>query len=504
MASKKIEQLGYRYSDWIKIGEDFKDYYSADWDRMYAYWSTPHISSSLQDSIMDEEGRGFKVPYNIIWLNWKNLVATLSSGRPEASVEPMADDLEQSAKLLEALMNHFFKTRDIKLEFKMVIQDAVTTNLGFFKQGYFVEFNEAINKKGPDEVIRKELGKEDRLSSEELNKKIIASIEDYDDSAELMLEEVPGSETWYGERVDNECILVPPTAKYNLDKAPWLIHKLYKTSYEASKSFPDIKNYSPTKVKNFGTDEHPVEVDVFEIYEIWDKANPRDKRVVYMVAHDTPDGKENRIEYKELAIIDWPEGLDGFPFSRLSFNLSSKEFYLPPDVAMYEHVAQALSELTSTQMGAQRRHRRRYGYNPTKIKTEDLDAIAYGPDGIYFKADDESAVWELKTGMPNLDFGFYNLLVRMVGEFSGVDEFNRGSSSRTETATEASYVRGGSKIRVDDMIESLYGFMDDVFSKMGELIQSHMSGPLQVKVAPDVMQSLGAESPWMNTRGLHR
>jgi len=501
--AKKLnnEEKSSRYSQWIQLGEDFLDSYSVDWERWQTYWDTPHVATSVEESTLSHDGRGFKMPYNIIWLNWKNLTAVLTGGEYLPVVSPMEADKDRSAKLLESVMAHFLKVNNTKLEIKMLIQDVLTYNLAYMQQGYFSEFNQATGKKGPDEALRQAVRDGD-IEKEKLDKKVLKSIDDYDDSAELMLEEIPDSETWYAKRLDPALVLVPPTAKYNLDEAPWLIKKIYKITYEAVQSFPSIKDLKPTYSKNFGTEEHPVEVDMFEIYEIWDKADPNDKKIVYVVAHEDTEDREHaggtRVAYEKLVEVPWPTGLKGFPISRLSMNLSPRKYYLPPDVYMYEHIAQALSELLSTQLGSHRRHRRRYGYITGEIEPEELDKIAYGEDGIYFSANSQDSVWEFNQSMPQLDFGFYNMLQRIIGEFAGVDEFNRGSSSRVETATEASFVKGGSRTRVDDMISMIMMFMDEFFTKMGGIIQSHASGDVMVKVDPDTMKALGEESPWIN------
>lgn len=501
------QQRGLKYRDWIRMGEKFLDSYSEpDWDRWGMYMYTPHVATSIDESVMSDDGHGYKLPYNIIWQNVKTLTHILTGGDPKPVVKPRRDNMDKSARLLSRLMEFFIKETDFYLEYRMCIQDCLLYNLAYFKQGYFVQLNDAINYTGgPRETLRKALENEN-LTEEEINKKVLDSIKDYDDSAEIMLAEAPGTESWYGERVDPKHILVPPTARYSLDKAPWLIHKIYKTSYDAIRSFPDIDRYKPTTKKNFGSEGEPIEVDAFEIYEIWDKTNPNKKKIIYMVASEALDDNasadESLVDYYKLKEMEWPEGLEGFPITRLSFNLSASRYYLPPDLFMYEHLAQALSELISTRLSASRKERRRYGYDPNSVSPEEMNKIAYGPDGIFFASSNgnTNAVWELESSQQQLDFGFFNLLQRMVGEFSGVDEFVRGSSSRVESATEASYVRSGSQAKLDDMVLLCERFMKEVFTKQGLLIQSHMSGPLMIKIDPDDMLPLGAESPWISVK----
>jgi len=466
-----------KYSKWIQEGKSHLKANSENWPAWFGLLSNkPTTLPSSQDE--------YTVFLNLIWNNLQNLRPSLYFKNPtfRAKVRPGADrtiplNAQYSSVLTENTLKYYMQETGQKAEFKLALVEALLTNISFHKQGYHVPTEKIEKKKKALAKIKDALGDMDRDIAEGLK-----DLEPQDAQA-LALEDSPDKETWWGRWVSSQNVLLPYGYGSKLADHPWIIHRIPKRCEDGYRSYPKIKQLKiePTYKLPYAGEESPN--DYFEIFEIWDWDA---RKVVYVV----PD-KSEKVIVKE---IDWPAGLEKYPFKELRFSETPGQFYSMPDPDFLVPVADAINEVMNNALGYLRRMKAMYVSNGP-IGPDVEKAMLNPTDG---KIIENTTRLDL-IPVPNVPQDSYAVVNRLIGFFdqmAGVTEYQRGGPTKDRTATETNYLQTGLQIRLDEKRDILEDWLGDVGHTAFGVIRKNMSSPLMVELAPNEMKMFKMQNPW--------
>lgn len=465
-----------KYSGWIKEGYKHREEFAQKWPQWLGYLS----NKPSTESASDHEYHAF---INLVWNNIQNLRPSLYFKNPnfKADVRPGADgtvptNAMYATALAENVLHYYMKETRQKQEFKIALVEALMLNVSFHKQGYHVPTQKIEKKRKLLAKIRDGLG--------DLQTDLADSVKDMEeqDATALMLDDVPDNETWWGKWVSAWDVLLPYGYGSKIDDHPWLVHRILIRRDDAQRKYDKIREreIEPTYKYSVQGDGPS---DCYELFEVWDW---HARKVVYLV----PDSG-TEIIIKE---IDWPAGLEKFPFRVLKFYDVPGQFYSHPDPEFVHQIQDSINEIINTALGYLRRAKAMYTSNQelTPQQKKDLETPVDGK------------VIEKLTGLnlipnppvPQDSYGMVNRMIGFFDQLAGMTEYQRGGTIKDRTATEANYLQTGLQIRLDEKRDILEDWLAEVGQMAFKLIQKNMSAPLMVKLSPQEMSMFKMQNPW--------
>lgn len=478
--AKKDEKREDKYTKWIQEGKSHLRANSENWPKWFGYLANKPTTAPSSE-------HAYTFFLNLIWNNLQNLRPSLYFKNPDfrAKVRPGADrsvplNAKYACALAETSLRYYMQETEQKDEFKIALVEALITNISYHKQGYHVPTSKIKAKRAALAKIKDGLGD----VSEDISSGI-KSLEAQDAQA-LTLDDSPDKETWWGKWVSAWDVLLPYGYGSKLSNCPWVIHWIPKRREAALADYPKLKerNVEPTYKLPFHGEEAPN--DCYEIFEIWDWD---EHKVVYVV----PDKSDNII-VKE---IDWPAGLEKYPFKELKFSDTPGQFYSMPDAEFIAPISDSINEVLNNALGYLARMKAMYTLpGGAEVEARAAKALLTPEDG---KVIGGLVGLELLP-VPQVPQDSYAIINRLIGFFdqmAGVTEYQRGGPTKDRTATEANYLQTGLQIRLDEKRDILEDWLGKVGHTAFRVIQKNMSSPLMVELAPNEMKMFGLQNPWV-------
>ena len=472
-----------RYTKWIAEGRAHLQAHNEKWPQWLGY---------LQNIPPKRKGGGkyeYRLFLNLVYNNLQNLRPALyfqdpkfeAKLRPSAALNPpMKLDPLLSATMAKNALHYYVKETGLKQEVKLCLVEALLLGVSFFKQGYHTPTSKIEAKRS----ILKQI----RDAMDDVADKIAESVKKLEapDLSAISLADIPDKETWWGRWASARDILIPRGYGNRLWDAPWVIHRILKRRDEAIAGYPDIAKFAiePT-YRSDQNDESPA--DTYEIYELWDWLA---RKVIYLI----PElGSNSKRIVKE---IDWPKGLEKYPFLELKFSEIPGEFYAQPDLLFYEDVVSAVSEVQSNSLAYLRRYKAQYWRNGEEL-SEAIQAKFQRPvDGRIISGQGNMPELIPPPQLPSDAYNFISRSIAFLDQLAGMTEYQRGGPSRKRTATEAQYMQTGLQIKLDEKRDIFEDFLGNIGRVAIQLIRKNMSDKLVVELSPAEAQQFGFKNPW--------
>lgn len=491
MARKTEEE---RYQEWIdriKEREAFLKTKITAWNQfMRLYRMSLTSEEKLAASGSDND---------TVWLNYhfglsRIILPSVYFRNPDVIISPLRGTPLTYCVLLEKLINKQLCDIDFDLEMRKVVFDTLFCGIGVMKFGYAPVLQEKPAKTTQDEFAdtAMSLFEEDLWESNEK----ITSKTDLMEIDQRIPDAMP-----FAIRISPRHFLVDPMAATDKE-ARWMVHKVLKPVEEVKKSKLYPKGLTSGMEGNLSLREEAavnevpggyastqvgsskIYSDLVYIYEVWDRET---NELLVLDSYNMEQGPKRFLRRE-----DNPYEIEGFPFELLCFNPDPETPYGVPDAETWQNPTNALNLLNTMQYEHAKRalpktlaRKGALGVGEmAKMTSPRMDAVVE-VDG---EIDRDVLPLQMGTLSPDL-YGLREVLRNELTFITGVTEQRKGSSQKSQTATEASIIEQQSRIRDSDRLAAVSKFVTRAARKILMLDRQFLE-PQEIAfvVGPEAMQ----------------
>lgn len=362
-----------------------------------------------------------------------NVIApSISVNYPKINVYAVNPEDAPQAIVAEAVVNYWWKNKDIKSQFRRAVKDYLIFGHGWLKVGYrYVEENR--------------IGSDEDVSDPEMP-------ENYTTTNYNVLEDAP-----FVERVSPFDVFVDPDGT-NMYDIKWIAHRVRRP----------IKDVRSDRRYNRSAREDVQAVS----YSRYDESTPRHRRV-----NDKDEGYADIYEFYDLrnnTVSVFSEGGDSFlikpqkmpysfgqPFVMIR-NYEVPDFFYPiGDLEAIEPLQRELNATRTQMMNHRKRYARKYLFRETAIDSAGRAAMESDEDNVMVPVVGDSPLGDVVQPFPALinPPEFYNqsgMIEQDINTISGVAEFMRGAVSEIRrTATEVGLMQDAANARTSDKLATV-------------------------------------------------
>jgi hypothetical protein len=381
-----------------------------------------------------------------------NIIApNISVNFPKIAVNSVKPENAANAVIAEAVVNYWWKHRDIRTEFRRAVKDSLICGHGWIKSGYrFVE----------EEIVGQDTEVSDPVEGGEMT------------STTIILEDSP-----FAERVSPMDVFVDPDATSMRD-IKWIAQRIRRPIYDVkndkrySKAARDevqvmaVSRYADDPSRKKINDKNEGYAEVFEFYDIAAKSMS-----VFC------EGAENFL-VKPTAM---PYSF-GQPFVMLRNYDVPDHFYPIGDLESIEPLQKELNETRTQMMNHRKKYSRKYLYKESAFDNMGRQALESDDDNVMVPVISDEALSGVVANFPALinPPDFYDqtsTIIADIDRVSGVSEIQRGGTSEIRrTATESALVQDASNARTADKLAMVEQAISEVGRRMVALARQYMSG----------------------------
>jgi len=423
------------------------DGYDATWRRM------TDMYKGLQYEDFRTEDR---LSINIAFATINIIAPNISVNYPKIAVNATNPANAANAVIAEAVVNYWWRYKDIRTEFRRAVKDSLTCGHGWVKVGYrFVE-EEQVNE---GEAI-------DPIDGNEIT------------PITVVVEDSP-----FAERVSPMDVFVDPDATSMYD-IKWIAQRIrrpmadVKSDKRYSKAARDqiqtmaVGRYSddPSKKKIYDKTEGYAEI--WEYYDISTKT--------MSVFCDSAD-------QFLIKPIQMPYSF-GQPFVMLRNYDVPDHFYPIGDLESIEPLQRELNETRTQMMNHRKKYSRKYLYKESAFDNLGRTALESDEDNVMVPVISDEALSSIVAAFPAVinPSDFYDQTQMIIGDIdrvSGVSEIQRGGTSEIRrTATESSLVQDASNARTADKLAMIEQAISECGRRMVALARQFMTGEQVARV----------------------
>lgn len=434
------------------------DGYDALWKRMNDLYSGKHF-----DDYKSEDQMLVNIAFSTI-----NVISpSISVNYPKITVNATSSEFAAQAVIAEAVVNYWWKHKDIRTEFRRSVKDMLAFGHGWIKVGYrFVEENvegeSEISEANPDGIGHPNT---------------------------IVREDSP-----FAERVSVNDVFVDPDAT-SMKDIRWIAQRIRRP-------IADVKNdkryakaarqdITPMAVSRYADDPSRKKVqDKNEGYaEIWE---------FYDIASNSMCVFSEGSEFFLVKPMKMPYAF-GQPFVMLRNYDVPDTFYPIGDLESIEPLQRELNETRSQMMNHRKKFSRKYLYRESAFDQMGRSALESDDDNVMVPVMSDEALGGVVTSFPAVinPPEFYNqseMIIADIDRVSGVTEIQRGGQSEIRrTATEAGMIQDASNARTSDKLAIVEQAIAEVGRRMLQLAQQFMQGEQVVRVT-----GKDGEPMWVN------
>ena len=426
------------------------DGYDATWQRLKDMYRGRHF-----DDYKNED----QMLVNIAFSTVNVISPSISVNYPKITVNAVNPDNAPNAVIAEAVVNYWWKKRDIRTQFRRAVKDMLTFGHGWVKVGYrFVE-EEAMS-----------------MEDEEFSD---AGVEGGKETPNLVIRE----DAPFAERVSPHDVFVDPDAT-SMSDIKWIAQRIRRPIGEIKNDKRYIKaardkvqvmavsKYSDDPSRKKVRDKN---VGYAEIYEFYDIANGT--MSIFCETSDHFLVKPMKMPYSF-----------GQPFVMLRNYDIPDMFYPIGDLESIEPLQRELNETRSQMMNHRKKFSRKYLYKESAFDQLGRSALESDEDNVMVPVVSDEALGGVVTAFPAVinPPEFYNQSNMIIGDIdriSGVSEFQRGAVSEIRrTATESSLLQDAANARTSDKLAVVEQAIAEVGRRMMQLAQQFMTGEQVARV----------------------
>lgn len=425
------------------------DGYDGTWRRMKDLYRGRHF-----DDYKNEDQMLVNIAFSTI-----NVISpSISVNYPKITVNSVKPENAPNAVIAEAVVNYWWKKRNIRSEFRRSVKDMLAFGHGWIKVGYrFVE----------EEQVK--LGEEE-----------------YSDTAsggEMTTTTVIREDSPFAERVSVHDVFVDPDAT-SMNDIKWIAQRIRRPISEIKND----KRYSKLARES---------VQVMAVSKYSD--DPSRKQI-----HDKNIGYAEIWEYYDVVagtMCIFSETSDNFlikpqampysfgqPFVMMRNYDVPDNFYPIGDLESIEPLQRELNETRSQMMNHRKKFSRKYLYKESAFDQMGRSALESDEDNVMVPVMSDEPIGSVVTAFPAVinPPEFYNQSNMIIGDIdriSGVSEFQRGAVAEIRrTATESSLLQDAANARTSDKLAVVEQAIAEVGRRMIAMAQQYMTGQQVARV----------------------
>ena len=424
------------------------DGYDATWQRLKDMYRGRHF-----DDYKNEDQMLVNIAFSTI-----NVISpSISVNYPKITVNAVSPDNAANAVIAEAVVNYWWRKRDIRTQFRRTVKDMLAFGHGWVKVGYrFVE-EEAMSM-------------EDEEFSDPAGTKETSSL--------IIREDAP-----FAERVSPHDVFVDPDAT-SMSDIKWIAQRIRRPIGEIKNDKRYIKaardKVQVMAVSKYSDDPsrkkvHDKNMGYAEIWEYYDIAGGT--MSIFCETSDQFLVKPMKMPYSF-----------GQPFVMVRNYDVPDMFYPIGDLESIEPLQRELNETRSQMMNHRKKFSRKYLYKESAFDQLGRSALESDEDNVMVPVVSDEALSGVVTSFPAIinPPEFYNQSNMIIGDIdriSGVSEFQRGAVSEIRrTATESSLLQDAANARTSDKLAVVEQAIAEVGRRMMQLAQQFMTGEQVARV----------------------
>lgn len=381
-----------------------------------------------------------------------NVIApSIAVNYPKITVNATKPENAAQAVIAEAVVNYWWRNKNIKDEFRRAVKDMLIFGHGWVKVGYrFVE----------EEVISSEDDPSELVEGNEVT------------PVTVVVEDSP-----FAERASIFDVFVDPDAT-SMKDIRWIAQRLrrplaevrtdkrYNKAAREAVGMMAVSRYTddPSRKKIYDKDEGYAEI--WEFYDVTNK----------LMCVFSEDGDQFLVKP-----IKMPYAF-GHPFVQLRNYDVPDQFYPIGDLETIEPLQKELNETRTQMMNHRKRFARKWLYKESAFDQLGRTALESDEDNIMVPVIGDDALGNIIAPMPAVinPPDFYNqsdLIVADIDRASGVSEFMRGGVSEIRrTATESALLQDAANARTADKLATVEQAIGQVGRRLLMLSQQFMTG----------------------------
>ena len=424
-----------------------QDGYDGLWKRMNDLYRGKHF-----DDYKNED----QMLVNIAFSTVNVISPSISVNYPKITVNATSAEFAPQAVIAEAVVNYWWRHKDIRTEFRRAVKDMLAFGHGWIKVGY--------------RFVEEEVEGESEISEANLN--------GIGHPTTIVREDSP-----FAERVSVNDVFVDPDAT-SMKDIKWIAQRIRRP-------IADVRN-DKRYAKAARLDVTPMAVSRY--------ADDPSRRKVY----DKNEGYAEIWEYYDISsnsMSVFCEGSDMFlvkpmkmpysfgqPFVMLRNYDVPDHFYPIGDLESIEPLQLELNETRSQMMNHRKKFSRKYLYKESAFDQLGRSALESDDDNVMVPVSSDEPIGNVVTAFPAVinPPEFYNQSNMIIGDIdriSGVSEFQRGAVSEIRrTATESSLMQDAANARTSDKLAVVEQAIAEVGRRMLQLAQQFMQGEQVARV----------------------
>ena len=398
-----------------------------------------------------------RILVNVAFSSVNVISPSVSVNFPKITVNAVNPDNAANAVIAEAVVNYWWRYKDIRTEFRRAVKDALIMGHGWIKSGYrFVEEDLA--------------GEEDDINDGTAGGEATSNT--------VVLEDSP-----FAERVSPMDVFVDPDATSMRD-IKWIAQRIRRPIAEVkadkrySKAARDkvsvmaVSRYADDPSRKKINDKNQGYAEIWEFYDI--TAN---RMSVFCEGSDQFLVKPMEMPYSF-----------GHPFTMLRNYDVPDEFYPIGDLEAIEALQKELNETRTQMMNHRKKFSRKYLYKESAFDQLGRTALESDEDNVMVPVMSDEPLGGVVSAFPAVinPPEFYNQSNMIIGDIdriSGVSEFHRGAVSEIRrSATEVGLMQDAANARTSDKLAMVENAIAEVGQRMVALARQFMTNEQAARI----------------------
>jgi len=451
MAKKSVGDYLKGYKQSVEASRRWRkdEGYDATWRRLVDMYRGHHY-----EDFRDED----RLLVNMAFSTVNIISPNISVNFPKITVNSNKPEEAAQAVVAEAVVNYWWRHKDIRTEFRRAVKDGLICGHGWIKVGYrFVE----------EEVIGDDVDPSDPNA----------------EGGEMQPNTVVLEDSPFAERVSPFDVFVDPDAT-SMKDMKWIAQRIrrpindVKTDKRYSRAAREqvqimaISRYADDPSRKKINDKSQGYAEIWEFYDV--KAN---KMSVFCETSDQFLVKPMPMPYSF-----------GQPFVQIRNYDVPDQFYPIGDLETIEPLQKELNETRTQMMNHRKRFSRKYLYRESAFDQLGRTALESDEDNVMVPVVSDEALGSVIAPMPAIinPPEFYEQSALIVGDIdrvSGVSEIQRGGSPEIRrTATEAALTQDAVNARTADKLATVEQAIAEVGRRMVALARQFMTGEQVARV----------------------
>ena len=423
--------------------------YDATWRRLVDMYRGHHY-----EDFRDED----RLLVNIAFSTVNIISPNISVNFPKITVNSNKPEEAAQAVVAEAVVNYWWRHKDIRTEFRRAVKDSLICGHGWIKVGYrFVE----------EEVLGEDVDPSDPAA----------------EGGEIQPNTVILEDSPFAERVSPFDVFVDPDAT-SMKDIKWIAQRIrrpigdVKSDRRYSKAAREqvqvmaVSRYADDPSRKKVNDKSQGYAEIWEFYDVKNK-----KMSVFCETSDQFLVKPMPLPYSF-----------GQPFVQIRNYDVPDQFYPIGDLETIEPLQKELNETRTQMMNHRKRFSRKYLYRESAFDQLGRTALESDEDNVMVPVVSDEALGSVIAPMPAVinPPEFYEqsaLIINDIDRVSGVSEIQRGGTPEVRrTATEAALSQDAVNARTADKLALVEQSIAEVGRRMVALARQFMTGEQVARV----------------------